>query len=79
MPRTFGDASVHVSHFDTLVEGHVPMPEHKAAVLTEVEVAIGKHIAQNLVEDGATLQVSFRKKQRNSKFESGETVLGAER
>ena len=60
MPRTFGDAAVHVSHFDSLVEGHVPMPEHKAAVLTEVEVAIGKHIAQNLVEDGATLQVTPR-------------------
>ncbi|XP_003740939.1 uncharacterized protein LOC100906874 [Galendromus occidentalis] len=59
MPRTFGDASVHVSHFDSLVEGHVPMPEHKAAALTDVEVAIGKHIAQNLVEDGATLQMGI--------------------
>ena len=58
MPRTFGDASVHVSHFDSLVEGHVPLPEHRAAALTEIEIAIGKHIAENLVEDGATLQVT---------------------
>lgn len=59
MPRTFGDASVHVSHFDSLVEGHTPMPQHKAPVLTDVEVAIGKHIAENLVEDGATLQMGI--------------------
>lgn len=57
MPRTFGDATVHVSHFDALVEGEKELPEHKPDVLTEVELSIGKQIAENLVENGATLQM----------------------
>lgn len=59
LPRTFGDAAIHVSHFDALVEGHTPMPQHKSPALTDVETAIGKHIAENLVEDGATLQMGI--------------------
>lgn len=59
MPRTFGDASVHISHFDSLVEGHIPLPQHKANELSAPEIAIGKHIAENLVEDGATLQMGI--------------------
>jgi acyl-CoA hydrolase len=59
MPRTQGDALVHTSHFDALVEGHGELPEHKAKPLTDVEKAIGKHIAENLVEDGATMQMGI--------------------
>lgn len=35
------------------------LPEHKAHALSDVEKAIGKHIAQNLVEDGATMQMGI--------------------
>ena len=59
MPRTFGDALVHESHFDALVEGTMELPEHLAKPLTDVEKAIGKHIASNLVEDGATMQMGI--------------------
>jgi len=58
-PRTQGDALVHTSHFDALVEADLPMPEHKIKPLSDVEKAIGKHIAENLVEDGATLQMGI--------------------
>lgn len=57
LPRTFGDACVHVSHFDALVEGERDLPEHKPDVLTDVELKIGKLIADNLVENGATMQM----------------------
>lgn len=57
LPRTFGDATIHVSHFDALVEGEKELPEHKPDVLTEVELSIGKLIAENLVENGATMQM----------------------
>lgn len=59
VPRTQGDALVHTSHFDALVKGELELPEHKVPVLSDVEKAIGKHIADNLVEDGATLQMGI--------------------
>lgn len=59
MPRTFGHAVIHQSHFDALVEGHIPLPDHKVKDLSDVEKAIGKHIAENLVEDGATMQMGI--------------------
>ncbi|RWS20112.1 4-hydroxybutyrate coenzyme A transferase-like protein, partial [Leptotrombidium deliense] len=59
MPRTYGDAIVHESHFDTLVEANMELPEHKSKALTDVEKAIGKHIAENLVENGATMQMGI--------------------
>lgn len=59
VPRTQGDALVHTSHFDALVKGELELPEHKTPVLSDVEKAIGKHIADNLVEDGATLQMGI--------------------
>lgn len=59
VPRTQGDALVHTSHFDALVKGEMELPEHKTPVLSDVEKAIGKHIADNLVEDGATLQMGI--------------------
>lgn len=59
MPRTFGDGIIHVSHFDALVQGEMELPELKSEKLGEVELAIGKLIADNLVEDGATLQMGI--------------------
>jgi len=58
-PRTQGDALVHESHFDVLVEGTLDLPEHKTKATTDVEKSIGKHIASNLVEDGATMQMGI--------------------
>jgi len=59
MPRTFGDATVHQSHFDYAVKVDAPLPEHGGHPPTEVETKIGKQIARNLVEDGATLQMGI--------------------
>lgn len=59
MPRTFGDAPIHMSHFDAMVEIDEPLPQHGGKALTEVEVKIGKLIAENLVCDGATLQMGI--------------------
>ncbi|CAH1774078.1 unnamed protein product [Owenia fusiformis] len=75
MPRTFGDGIIHKSHFDYMVEGHMPLPElskHELDLLmvdlplsddyvnpSEREQKIGKSIAENLVTDGATLQMGI--------------------
>ena len=58
-PRTQGDALVHTSHFDCLVEGKMELPEHAAKPFTDIDKAIGKNIAENLVEDGATMQMGI--------------------
>lgn len=58
-PRTQGDALVHTSHFDCLVEGKMELPEHAAKPFTDTDKAIGKHIAENLIEDGATMQMGI--------------------
>ncbi|KAF6209741.1 hypothetical protein GE061_015490 [Apolygus lucorum] len=59
MPRTFGDGIVHVSHFDYAVEVDVPLPTHGGAPPSPEETQIGKLIGQNLVVDGATLQLGI--------------------
>lgn len=58
MPRTHGDGLIHVRQLNAMVEGNVPLPEHRNPPFTEVERAIGKHIAE-LIEDGATLQMGI--------------------
>lgn len=57
MPRTFGDGIIHQSHFDYAVQHDVQLPQHGGKPPSDVEAAIGKHIAENLVDDGATLQM----------------------
>lgn len=57
MPRTFGDGIIHSSHFDWAVEVDVPLPTHGGHPPSPEEAQIGKLIGQNLVEDGATLQL----------------------
>ncbi|XP_050554053.1 4-hydroxybutyrate coenzyme A transferase [Spodoptera frugiperda] len=59
MPRTFGDAIIHMSHIDTAVEDNTPLPEHGGKGSSPEETQIGKLIGQNLVEDGATLQMGI--------------------
>lgn len=59
MPRTFGDSIIHSSHFDAAVKIDTPLPQHGGSGPNEVETQIGKLIAENLVEDGATLQMGI--------------------
>lgn len=58
MPRAHGDALVHVSRFAATVETDEPLPEHPRPQLSDVERAIGRHVA-TLIEDGATLQMGI--------------------
>lgn len=59
LPRTFGDGIIHISHIDYAVKVDVPLPVHGDKPPTDVETKIGKNIAENLVEDGATLQMGI--------------------
>ncbi|CAG9864891.1 unnamed protein product [Phyllotreta striolata] len=59
MPRTFGDSIVHISHIDFAVEIDRKLPSHKSKPPSKEEVQIGKHVAENIVEDGATLQMGI--------------------
>jgi len=58
MPRTFGDGLIHVDYFHSYCEVEADLPEMAIPESTEIENAIGKHIA-GLVEDGATLQMGI--------------------
>lgn len=57
MPRTFGDGIIHISHVDYAVKVDLPLPAHGGKPPSEIETKIGKNVAQNLVDDGATLQM----------------------
>lgn len=57
MPRTFGDSIIHQSHFDFAAHIDEPLPSHGGRGQTEQETKIGQLIAENLVDDGATLQM----------------------
>jgi len=59
MPRTFGDAIIHKSHFDYAIEVNDDLPQHGTGEISAVEKKIGKLIAENLVKDGATLQMGI--------------------
>jgi 4-hydroxybutyrate CoA-transferase len=56
MPRTRGNACLHRSQIDAWVEIDEPLLEYPRPPITEVERAIGRHVAA-LVPDGATVQV----------------------
>jgi acyl-CoA hydrolase len=58
LPRTLGDTQLHVSDVDYFVENTVPLVELPAIEPTEVEDAIGEHIAA-LIEDGSTIQLGI--------------------
>src|SRR5690606_26638232 len=58
MPRTLGDALVHINDIDFAVEVSDPLPEVPPPALTDVDRAIGRSIAE-IIEDGATLQMGI--------------------
>ncbi len=58
MPRVHGDGFVHVDNIDYAVSVDQPIIEAGGAELSDVERAIGRHVAE-LVEDGATLQMGI--------------------
>jgi acyl-CoA hydrolase len=58
MPRTLGDAFLHISQVDKVVEISRELPELLIKDLTEVEEKIGSNIAK-LVEDGSTIQLGI--------------------
>jgi len=59
MPRTHGDALIHIKRFDALVEVNEPLPEvDYSQRITATEEAIGRNVAE-LVEDKATLQMGI--------------------
>ncbi len=57
-PRTLGDAFIHISRADALVEASHPLAEYKKQKITGVHRAIASHVA-NLIPDGATLQTGI--------------------
>ncbi len=58
MPRTLGDSFIHVSQLTHLVQVDAPLPEHHSAPPNDVQLAIGRHLAE-LIPDGATLQLGI--------------------
>ena len=58
MPRVFGDAHLHISEVDAVVEHTTPLIEFKWPGPSAEDGAIGKLVAE-LVPDGATLQLGF--------------------
>lgn len=58
VPRTHGDGIIHMSRLDMVVEVDHPIHAAQYDVPTDIELKIGKHVAE-LVEDGATLQMGI--------------------
>jgi len=58
MPRTLGDAFIHISRVTRLVEVSEPLPTLEPAGYGEVEKRIGRSVAA-LVDDGSTLQLGI--------------------
>ena len=58
MPRVCGEASLHVSEIDWLVEVDEPLGEHARAAITPTAAAIGDRLAE-LIPSGTTLQVGI--------------------
>ena len=56
MPFSYGDALIHVSRIDAAVEVDDPLVEVPTAAPSEIDTAIGRHIAE-MIPDGATLQI----------------------
>ncbi|MBP9663240.1 MAG: hypothetical protein KBD94_01370 [Pyrinomonadaceae bacterium] len=58
MPRTQGDALIHVSDIHAMVEVDEPLFEVAMPELTDADLAIGRHIAE-IIDDGATMQMGI--------------------
>uniref|UniRef100_A0A915CTC5 Acetyl-CoA hydrolase n=1 Tax=Ditylenchus dipsaci TaxID=166011 RepID=A0A915CTC5_9BILA len=59
VPRTFGDGLIHSSHIDVIVHQDFPLHVRNFGQVSEVETKIGQLIAENLVDDGSTLQMGI--------------------
>ncbi len=57
-PRTLGDAFLHVSKVEAIVEVSHPLPEYRKPEPGPVHHTIARHVA-NLIPDGATLQTGI--------------------
>jgi 4-hydroxybutyrate CoA-transferase len=60
MPRTFGDAIIHSSQIDAMVEVNEPILETETAKPDALNTKIAENVA-SLIEDGATLQMGIGK------------------
>lgn len=58
VPRTHGDGFIHISKINFKIEHNEPLPEVIEQSLSEIELSIGKNVA-DLVENGATLQMGI--------------------
>jgi 4-hydroxybutyrate CoA-transferase len=58
MPRTHGDAQIHLRDIDYLVEGNIPLPEFDFNTADEKTRAIGSYAA-GLIEDRSSLQIGI--------------------
>ncbi|BAX79807.1 acetyl-CoA hydrolase/transferase family protein [Labilibaculum antarcticum] len=58
VPRSFGDAMIPMSMCDVFCEDNSPLVEHHNAPLCDIEIAIGKNVA-NIIPDGACLQMGI--------------------
>lgn len=58
VPRSHGDGIIHIKEIDYAVEVDQPIFSHEAGAPSEIENAIGQHVA-GLIEDGATLQMGI--------------------
>lgn len=58
MPRTHGDGFLHIDEIDYAVEHDEPLPQVLPKPSSDLEMAIGRHIA-DMIEDGSTLQMGI--------------------
>ena len=58
MPRTLGDAFIHVSKIHCIVPVDYKLPEIRTGITSELSQRIAKHIA-GIIPDGATLQMGI--------------------
>ncbi len=58
MPRTLGDAFIHISRIHKIVPVDYPIFETKMGTPSELSMRIGRHVA-GLIEDGSTMQMGI--------------------
>ncbi len=58
VPRAWGDAMIPMSEITHFVEDDSPLYAHDMGALTEMDIQIGKNVAE-LIEDGACLQMGI--------------------
>ncbi|VEL07728.1 unnamed protein product [Protopolystoma xenopodis] len=59
VPFSRGDAGIHISHIDYLVQCDEPLHEMGSSKIYPEDVSIGKIISEKLVSDGATIQMGI--------------------